>query len=71
MLKTFISKQELAQAYFPCMNPRPARQKLMALINADQELYDRLCASGYKRLSHEFSPMQAQMIIEKLGAPFG
>lgn len=71
MLNMFISKSDLAQAYFPYIDRHSARHKLIGLINADPQLLDSLYALGYKTYSREFSPTQAQVIFDKLGDPFG
>lgn len=70
MRNTFISKSDLAQAYFPYIDPRSARHKLMSLINEDANLSTSLHDAGYKHLNHEFSPAQVQLIFDRLGNPF-
>ena len=70
MKKTFISKTDLAVAYFPFINENAARHKLMALINDNRSLMDSLIASGYKTLSRAFSPRQVELIFDAFGNPF-
>lgn len=66
----FTSKTDLAQAYFPHLDPRSARHKLMAFINDDPVLSSQLPAYGYKPRNHEFSPVQVKLIFDRLGNPF-
>lgn len=70
MKKVFISKTDLAQAYFPFIDPRSARNKLMQLINDDQSLVDSLNDCGYKFRNRQFSPKQVDIIVDKLGNPW-
>jgi len=70
MKHTFISKTDLAVAYFPFINQHAARNKMMQFINNDSELMSKLEAAGYTRLCRQFSPKQVEMIFEHLGNPF-
>lgn len=70
MKHSFVSKTDLAVAYFPYVNQHSARHKLMELINDDHELITQLRSTGYTKLSHMFSPRQVEMIIQKYGNPF-
>ena len=70
MKHTFISKTDLAQAYFPYINPASARNKLMSLITSSATLISKLRDTGYTDRQKEFSPLQAEMITEYFGNPF-
>jgi len=70
MKHSFISKTDLAQAYFPYIQERCARKKLMQYINEDPELLTQLLESGYNPMCHQFSPKQVEIIFNVLGNPF-
>lgn len=71
MKKTFVSKTDLALAYFPHLTAHSARNKLMALIrSAKNDLLDRLRATGYTDLQKDLSPLQVDLIMECFGNPF-
>lgn len=70
MTNTFISKSDLAQAYFPYIDAESARHKLMQFINYDDILIDQLRETGYQPRSHAFSPAQVELIFARLGNPF-
>lgn len=70
MKLTFTSKSDLAQAYFPHLGIRSARQKLMQLINDDKVLLTSLLDSGYHPSSHSFTPAQVMTIIDRIGSPY-
>jgi len=70
MKNCFISKTDLAVAYFPFINQNAARNKLMHFIATDAELMHQLEQVGYTRLCRQFSPKQVEMIMAKLGNPF-
>lgn len=70
MKLTFVSKTDLAVAYFPYVNQHTARHKLMELITADSSLVAKLMATGYTKLCRMFSPKQVELIMEKFGNPF-
>ena len=70
MKNVFISKTDLAQAFFPYIEARPARHKLMQVINDDQTLLEQLVECGYSATSHFFSPKQVDMIVERFGNPW-
>jgi len=69
-MKTFLSKTQLAQAYFPYIDSESARHKLMQIINDDAELLTQLRATGYVTMTRMFSPRQVDMIMERFGNPF-
>ena len=69
-VRHFITKTELAQAYFPYIDPRAARHKLMQLINDETMLYNNLVECGYKSDNRHFTPKQVEMITEWLGNPW-
>lgn len=70
MKRAFVSKTDLAMAYFPFVSVSRARHKLMELIESNAELMAALFASGYKRLTRTFSPLQVDMIMDKFGNPY-
>ena len=70
MKNIFISKVDFAQAYFPYIKADAARQKFMRLIVDDVELLSKLTATGYNSKSHSFSPIQVELIKERLGDPW-
>jgi len=70
MKHSFVSKTDLAQAYFPYVNEQSARHKLMQLICDDGTLLDRLVDAGYRKLQRQFSPLQVEIILNRLGNPF-
>jgi len=70
MRNSFVSKTDLAQAYFPYINPRSARHKLMRVINDDSTLMEKLVNAGYNSEMHLLSPMQVDIIVERLGNPW-
>ena len=70
MKHTFVSKTDLAVAFFPHINEHSARHKLMNYIESTPELMQQLHLSGYTRLSRSFSPKQVEMICEVLGNPW-
>ncbi len=70
MKNCFISKTDLAVAYFPFINQHAARNKLMHFIAADARLMQQLENAGYTRLCRQFSPKQVELIFEHLGNPF-
>jgi len=71
MKNCFISKTDLAVAYFPFINQNAARNKLMQFINNNAELMRKLEGVGYTRLCRSFSPKQVEIIVNHLGDPFG
>ena len=70
MRNTFVSKADLANAYFPHLSVDGARHKLMDLISSAQCVYDKLCASGYTTRQKDFSPAQVEIITNYFGNPF-
>jgi len=70
MKRTFISKTDLAVAYFPYVNEHSARHKLMGIIDSDAKLMESLSQSGYIRTSRQFSPKQVDIIFDHLGNPY-
>lgn len=67
---TFVSKSDLAIAYFPHVGTHSACNKLMSIIKDDQELHSRLLSTGYRKLNRTFTPKQVEMIVERLGKPY-
>ena len=70
MKNTFISKTDLAQAYFPYVDAETARHKLMQVINSDSILICNLLDAGYKKASKLLSPLCVELIINRLGNPW-
>jgi len=70
MNNSFISKSELALAYFPYISKESARHKLMSYILDNHALHDRLIQTGYTFRTRSFSPKQLGIIYEYLGCPF-
>ena len=70
MKKEFVSKQDLGVAYFPDADLRYARQKLCEIIHDDHKLMARLTKTGYRKKSKFLSPIQLELIFERLGKPF-
>ena len=70
MKKEFISKQDLGVAYFPNIDTVSARQKLCNLIHDDKALFRRLSKTGYRKSCKYLSPIQLELIFERLGKPY-
>lgn len=70
MKRTFISKTDLAVAYFPHIEARCARAKLMSLIRSSQSLLSFLHTTGYQDRQRLLSPLQVDRIMEEFGNPF-
>ena len=71
MKQTFVSKTDLAVAYFPHLSPDSARHKLMSLISdKSTKIMERLRSIGYRDLQKDLSPAQVSIITDYLGNPF-
>lgn len=70
MKRSFVSKTDLAVAYFPHLQPEVARHKLMEYINSIPTLMARLNEVGYRRTCRNLSPKQVDMIFEVIGKPY-
>ncbi len=70
MKKEFISKQDLGVAYFQNIDTVSAKQKLCSLIHDDKALFRRLSKTGYRKSCKHLSPIQLELIFERLGKPF-
>ena len=70
MKKEFVSKQDLEVAFFPDADLRYARQKLCEIIHDDHKLMTRLAKTGYRKKSKYLSPIQLELIFERLGKPY-
>ena len=70
MKKEFVSKRDIGEAFFPDMDLRYARQKLCEIIHDDHKLMARLVETGYRKKSKFLSPIQLELIFERLGKPF-
>ena len=69
MKHTFVSKTDLAVAYFPHISRQAARHKLMQFIRDDSHLLAELEATGYSSNNRQFSPLQVDIIFRRLGNP--
>ena len=70
MKNTYISKTDLAQAYFPYVEAETARHQLMQIINSDAALMATLLKIGYKKTCRLLSPLCVEKIVESLGNPW-
>ena len=71
MKSTFVSKTDLAVAYFPHLTAHSARNKLMSLINTMcGDLPEQLRSTGYTNRCKDLSPRQVELITDRLGNPF-
>ena len=70
MKNSFISKTDIAQAYFPLISASSARHKLMQILQDDANLILKLLQTGYNPKSHYFTPIQIDLIIATLGDPW-
>ena len=70
MKNTFVSKSDLAQAYFPYVDAETARHKLMDVINADKQLMQSLFEQGYYKTCKQLSPICVELITKRLGNPW-
>lgn len=62
-------RTELAQCYFPTLNPQAAYRKLQAWIDYSPHLRERLNAACNNPRSRVFMPVQVRMIVEAIGEP--
>ncbi|MCQ2212273.1 MAG: DUF4248 domain-containing protein [Bacteroidaceae bacterium] len=70
MTYSFITKTDLAQAYFPWTGRQSARHMLMAVIKDDAQLMADLIATGYHAMQRTLSPRQVELIVDRLGNPW-
>ena len=70
MKNIFITKTDLAMAYFPYIGERAARHKLMDLIKTNTALMKSLMQTGHQHFSRAFSPKQLELIYQEFGNPF-
>ena len=70
MKKTYVSKTEMAQAYFPYIAPHSALNKLMSIIQSSDRLLTQLREADYNPQAKLLSPRQVEIIMERLGNPF-
>ena len=70
MKKEFVSKRNIGEAFFPDTDLRYARQKLCEIIHDDQKLMARLTKTGYRKKCKFISPIQLELIFERLGKTF-
>ena len=62
-------RTELAQCYFPALNPQVAYRKLQAWIDYSPHLRERLNAVSRNPRSRVYMPVQVRMIVEAIGEP--
>lgn len=65
----FVSKAELAMAYRPDISLKSALQSLYRQLNETPGLMQALKDVGYKKNQKLFTPLQIEVIYEKIGAP--
>ena len=70
MKKEFVSKRDIGEAFFPDTDSRYARQKLCEIIHDDHKLMARLTKTGYRKKCKFISPIQLELIFERLGKAF-
>lgn len=64
-------KSELARLYLPHHTPASALQAFMRWIEGDQELLEKLHATGYFKTQKSFSHKQVRILIDYFDAPPG
>ena len=62
-------RTELAQCYFPTLNPQVAYRKLQGWIDYYPHLRERLQAAGYNPRCRIYMPVHVRMIVEAIGEP--
>ena len=62
-------RTELAQCYFPNLNPQVAYRKLQHWIDYYPGLRERLNATTSNPRSRVYMPVQVRMIVEAVGEP--
>lgn len=62
-------RTELAQFYFPGLNPQTAYRKLQEWIDFYPHLRERLQAAGCHPRSRIYMPVHVRMIVEAIGEP--
>ena len=62
-------RTELAQCYFPTLNPQVAHRKLQSWIDYYPHLRERLQAAGCNPHARVYMPVHVRMIVEAIGEP--
>ncbi len=62
-------RTELAQCYFPDLNPQVAYRKLQSWIDYYPHLRERLRAAGCNPRCRVYMPVHVRMIVEAIGEP--
>ena len=62
-------RTELAQCYFPALNPQVAYRKLQSWIDYCPHLRERLNALNANPRSRVYMPVQVRLIVEAIGEP--
>lgn len=68
-MSSYISKQDLAMAYFPNNSKETASKRFAHEIHSNKPLLAALQATGYSRPRKILSPKQIQIIFSFLGEP--
>lgn len=62
-------RTELAQCYFPDLNPQVAYRKLQYWIDYYPRLREDLAAAGCDPKRRTYMPAQVKLIVEAIGEP--
>ena len=63
------NKTEVAQAYFPTVEPSTARRNLSRWIRMNPQLEQHLSEAGYQCRQKYFTPLQLSLLYDALGEP--
>lgn len=65
-------KTDLAQRYFPQLQPQQALRQLKALIFCHPDLMEELLSTGYRHSQKRqfFTPREVEIIQKHLGSPY-
>lgn len=61
--------RQLAQLYFPNVQPTSASNQLALWIRRDPELLAELTRAGYVKGQRMYSPLQLRILLDHLGDP--
>lgn len=62
-------RTELAQCYFPTLNPQVAHRKLQSWIDYYPHLRERLREAGCNPHARVYMPVHVRLIVEAIGEP--
>lgn len=72
-METFVirayGRTELAQCYFPNLNPQVAYRRLQHWIDYCPHLRERIDSANSNPRCRVYMPVQVRMIVEALGEP--